>query len=337
MHSLAASDDGSALYLGGEFTQVNGSAQRGVVAVNPSTGATKPGFDVTLGATSQGRARVMAMEIVGDDLVIGGEWLRINGVRQARVGRVSQATGVLDETFDPTVLGGQVLALEHSPGDGRVYLAGQFHSVDGNGDLRYFAALDSSGTPVSQPLFDDPNIYRPSENINGYSLLEVGDTLFVGTSSNLLFVLDRATLTRRFHWGPELNAWNIDRSWHGSDIQTLVSFDGAVYAGSHIRWIGRPGQNIANGFADSRTNQGTPANVLTRFSTAGEIDPDFLPMELSGSVWASTDAGNGCLWVGGNINLPDHDDWNLARFCDDGPVIPGQTHAPFYNDSKFVI
>ncbi|MEZ5341621.1 MAG: DUF4214 domain-containing protein [Acidimicrobiales bacterium] len=336
IHALAVSSDGTTLFAGGEFTTVNGTATRGLVALSPATGAVKPGFAVNLDETNQGRAIVMAIEPIGNQLYVGGEWRQINGVAQARIARISQQTGAIDAAFSPTVLGGQVLALEVSSVDGRVYLGGQFSSVNGDAALRYFAAVDSSGVAVPQPLFDDPNLYRPTENINGYAILEVGDTVFVGARSNLLFVLDRKSLVRKWHYGPELNAFNIDKSWHASDFQALATFEGAVYAGNHVRWIGFPSSNIGNGITDSRTNIGAPANTLTRFTLGGEHDKGFLPVELKGSVWALADAGNGCLWAGGNFDIPGKSDWNLTRLCDQGPATPPLPFAPFGSSAKFI-
>ena len=332
IHALAASPDGSSLYAGGEFRTVNGAAQRGLVALNPATGARRTGFNVSFGQTVEGKANVMALEVTGNKLLVGGEWSKINNANQPRLARINQTNGALDTGFDPKVLGGQVLALEVSPVDGKVYLGGQFDSIDGDPKLQFFAALDSSGTPVPQPRFENPSIQLSSENVNAYAILEVGDTVFVGTHSNLLFVLDRTTLARKWHYGPELNAWDIERSYRSSDFQSLSEFDGAVYAGTHVRWNGTPGLENGNGIADSRTNVGAPANTLVRFTKAGNHDQSFVPMELKGSVWATTDAGDGCLWIGGNFDVPGRADWNLARMCQ-ADTLP---YSPFGSASKFV-
>lgn len=95
--ALEASDTGDGVYVGGRFWRWETDA--GVafplrVAKLDAFGALDTSFAV------QASARVITLELVGDDLYLGGDFLEVSGVPIAGLARVDATTGELDTDFD---------------------------------------------------------------------------------------------------------------------------------------------------------------------------------------------------------------------------------------------
>ncbi|MEZ5294052.1 MAG: PQQ-binding-like beta-propeller repeat protein [Vicinamibacterales bacterium] len=79
---------GATLYLGGNFTQVNGVPHAGLAAVDWTNGAVLPfRADVSGDVTS--------LRAAASRLWVGGAWMRINGVRRRGLAEVDAASGAL--------------------------------------------------------------------------------------------------------------------------------------------------------------------------------------------------------------------------------------------------
>src|SRR5215831_1416800 len=91
---LALSPDGTALYLGGQFSTVNGVARTALARVNAATGAVDPAFNITLSspiATLPLKVGAMDLSADGKLLAVGGTALTVNGSPRPRL--VIVATG----------------------------------------------------------------------------------------------------------------------------------------------------------------------------------------------------------------------------------------------------
>jgi large repetitive protein len=141
--SLAVSPDGTTLYVGGEFTQVNGAVRYRVAAFNAATGALLSYAPVV-------NARVAVVHATNSTLYIGGIFSQAGGQNRTRVAALSTATG-LALPFTATPNDGQVNAMALSPDESILIVGGSFTSLNGSSSPGYgLARLDATtGAPLA--------------------------------------------------------------------------------------------------------------------------------------------------------------------------------------------
>lgn len=122
--TLAMAPDGSRLFVGGEFTSINGINRFRIAALNPTTGAVDTGF------RSQTDFRVRT--IVATDTVVyaGGAFGVANNQPRAQLAAFDRRTGEL-LNWAPTAAGGQVMSMALLPGSDRLVVAGAFNTLNG--------------------------------------------------------------------------------------------------------------------------------------------------------------------------------------------------------------
>ncbi|MGZ4756386.1 MAG: LamG-like jellyroll fold domain-containing protein, partial [Acidimicrobiia bacterium] len=125
--AIAASADGSTIFVGGDFTQVSGVTRNRVVALNAQTGAVITGFN------PNANSRVSALAINGNTLYMGGTFGTVGGQARSRLAAVNATTGAL-LPWAPTA-NGQVRAMVVHPASGRVIVGGQMSTINGTTEL----------------------------------------------------------------------------------------------------------------------------------------------------------------------------------------------------------
>ncbi|HEY1485424.1 MAG TPA: hypothetical protein VGF84_04930 [Micromonosporaceae bacterium] len=154
--------DGSTIYLGGSFTQVNSGGKKvsraGLAAVNASTGAL-----LSWAPTANGKVDAMAVDPATHDVYIGGAFSAVNGTSRDSLAEVSGSTGALG-AFKHSVTGS---ALALAVGHGLLYLGGHLTAVDSHARSNLAAFTLSSGalSTAWAPTADDV-VYAitPTEN-----------------------------------------------------------------------------------------------------------------------------------------------------------------------------
>ena len=111
----AVISDGSSVWIGGDFTTVNGVAKSRLAKVDAFTGAVDQAFTATAPNT------VKDLLLAGNQLYVVGEFGQINGVQRDRAALLDKATGAVDPTFDPNVPG-LVNTVALNPNGNRLYL-----------------------------------------------------------------------------------------------------------------------------------------------------------------------------------------------------------------------
>jgi hypothetical protein len=88
--------NGSALYLGGAFTAVDGHKYHQIARVNATTGAVDPSFKFTLSQPIHNGLVVNTMSVTpdGTTLAFGGSFLQVNGVSHPRIALISTGGGI---------------------------------------------------------------------------------------------------------------------------------------------------------------------------------------------------------------------------------------------------
>ena len=133
--AVAASPDGSRIYIGGSFTSVNGQTRWNIAALDASTGQLLSGFTPSVGGSG-----VYALVADGSMVYAGGLFTQGNGVARQNAAAFSASNGALMPWAPQTDL--QIDAMVADPGGENIIIGGRFAHVNGDGSMRGTAAID---------------------------------------------------------------------------------------------------------------------------------------------------------------------------------------------------
>lgn len=255
--SVAASPDGSRVYVVGDFTTANGSARRRVAAYDSTTGALIASFNPT-GVNSQARAVIATAGAV----YVGGGFLGLgNGQSRNNLAAFSASDGAVlawNPNADLTVW-----ALGVATDGSSVFAGGSFRNVGGQSAYG-LAKISASGTGMLDTGWR-PSVRNAGPDAGISSLRVQGDFVY-GTT---------------WHFGPGGNlegtfkapvsstADATDMVWvtdcHGDAYSSFMA-NGIVYSASHAHYCG----NMGGGFGQYSSWRYQMAHAWTD-AAAGEI------------------------------------------------------------------
>jgi hypothetical protein len=289
---------GSALYVGGTFTHVNGVARRGLVRVDAVTGAVHTGFDARLGGT------VTQVRMVHGRLIVSGSFPgRIRALDPdtgADTGYIKAAvTGTVAANAGPT----EVYRFSVNPDGTRLVGVGNFTAVAARHRMRAFM-LDLGATSASldrwyyRPLDHHCRAAKVPDQLRDVDFSPSG-TFFVIVASGSVPATpsglhrDICDAAARFETGvknPSRPTW-ID--YTGGDTIHSVAVSGHdVYVQGHFRWLDNPhGSNSCGSGCVPRSGIG---DIDARTGHATGWDPG-KDRGVGGKDLTVTRAG---LWVG---------------------------------------
>jgi len=318
--ALEASADGSRLFVGGEFTQVNGQTWNGFASLNPVSGATMSWPTRISGGSP---AVVRTMDIEGEWLYLGGAFTTVaeNGAQEPAFHsvRMNRTTGAVDSTWKPVVEGGGVWGMAASPDTPRVYITGFFDAVNGDSDAAWGAALnDVDGAPV-------PGLVHQSNTTNAnfryqHDVEVANGHVFIGGSQHNVHVYRESDF--------ELLKTHMTKS--GGDIQDMELVGDRLYVTCHCFGDNYEYDGLQIWPTPNPAAVKTPVRAVFAIDTiTGSQDPSF-QMSFTGAAgaWAvhghSTD---GCVWMGGDMTTSGGTGIKrLARLCDSAG--PGPSAGP---------
>ncbi len=301
---MMASPDGTKLFVGGEFTSVDGQADSSALAaLDPITGAPVADW-VGYVSRPSGSYDVRAMDIQGPWLYIGGNFTRVSGgigtefagpITDSRLARLRLTDGRPDGAWKPSV---EVAPqeIDASPQGDRVYAVGLFQTLNGVQlnpiRLAIMDTVSGDAVPGLQPF--QPN----STDLEWQNtILEVGDKVYQGGSQHILHQYNRADYAfERSHMAK-----------FGGDFQAMAYKDGILYAGCHCQdWQYEDANSWPDPNGYSRTD---PISLIGAYDTTNnlEVVPEFDPtqIDLTGSggegPWELFFDSSGCMWAGGDL------------------------------------
>lgn len=135
---IRASADGSRVYVGGDFTTVDGVARGHVAAFNTADNSLVPNWAPNVGG------QVRGLGITGDTVYVGGNFPSANGQTRGSLAAFTVSNGAMT-SWSPTVggSGGYVWDMVMSPDNSQVIVGGSFATL--NDDAAYgMGALDAT-------------------------------------------------------------------------------------------------------------------------------------------------------------------------------------------------
>ncbi|MCV2395824.1 PKD domain-containing protein, partial [Actinotalea sp. M2MS4P-6] len=293
---LAVSPDGSTLYIGGSFTQVDGQNRYRAAAIDVATGALTS-FRPVVNAT------VTAISATDTTVWLAGSLTNVNGQARQKVAAVNAGTGLVTQSFTATVENGTPLAMVLAPDQASVVIGGSFTSVSGSSDPGYGLARLDSTTGAVLPLPVNTYIQDAGTASAVLSLESDGEHFYgsgyhFGGGGNMEGSFSADWATGSLTWVEDC---------HGDTYSVFPAGD-AVYSASHKHYCGNSG-----GFPQTTpwTYHRATATTKTaeRINTAdpygypdhdGEPSPQFLNWYPDINVGTYTGKSQGPWTVSGN-------------------------------------
>ncbi|WP_329475666.1 fibronectin type III domain-containing protein [Kribbella sp. NBC_01484] len=296
--AIVASADGSRVYVGGDFTRVDGQVRNRIAAFDTATGALVASIKPSVSY------RVKALAIGGTSLYFGGSFGLVNGVARNRAAAISTVNGSL-LPWNPNA-DNDVYAIDAADDNSKVYLGGTFAKVGGTS--RWAVASVNNSTGALLPFAAASAVPLPTSGCTS----RVKD---IETSGNRVYFSNAGDGGGCFDgtWAADVATGNL--VWKNTCLgatEALTVVNGWLFKGSHAH-------SCPGAFSD-----GTGAHFLLLQNPAnGSLGPWFPntnagpPTEVGPLVSAT---GGSDLWVGGDFTKVNGvGQQGLTRFTNLGP------------------
>ncbi|MDL4772334.1 MULTISPECIES: hypothetical protein [Thermomonosporaceae] len=135
---IVASPDGKRVYVGGEFTTVDGQARSRIAAFDTATGKLVAGFAPKVSN------KVRGIAASNSTVYIGGNFFNVNGKSRTRLAAVKASNGANIDTWKPTADDDEVMALALA--GSRVIVGGKFQKLNGTNKVGIGAVNTADGS-----------------------------------------------------------------------------------------------------------------------------------------------------------------------------------------------
>ena len=247
VEAVAYTDDGQGILIAGAFTTIDGQpAQR--IAKLHLDGTLDTSFKASAGTT------VKDFALVGDRLILGGEFGKINNTTVRGLAAIDPDTGAIDPTFNLPISESRdayapyVIELDVSPDGNWMVVGGNFKKVGGL--TRYqIAVIDLSGTPKvanwSTDMYERQcaSVYNDTW-IRGVDISPDSKWFVVNTTGAFFGNNTLCDTSARWELPPTRTGGGLEPTWvnhTGGDTHWAVEItESAVYIGGHQRWSNNP-------------------------------------------------------------------------------------------------
>ena len=239
VRTLATSQDGSEIFVGGEFTQVGGKPRAHVAEVQAATvGA---GTGVVTGWSAAADAQVWGMAVLSGRLYIGGDFRRVDGQERLRLAALSTQSGALSKTWVPRANGAvRVIAL--SPAGDRLFVGGAFTLFNRRPQPHLVTVTTTGGALL-------PWASHPGGTVKSFAANAT--SLFEGDAGGGGHVRAYALGSGKLKW---TNTGN-------GDVERIAAYQGSLLVAGHFTTFGA--------FA--------ARHLVALNQTTGKVDPSWRP------------------------------------------------------------
>lgn len=232
VRALALSADNATLYIGGDFTTVNGVSRPRLAAVATSNGALRTGFNAAP------NSRVTTLLRTGTTLYAGGDFTTVGGRAKARLAALNATTGAVLTAFTADLdARPNVLAVDTSLR--RLLVGGTFTTVNGLPNPAMASVDSTTGTP--QP-WAAQSVGACVYSVRGIAVDEAADTAYVTSLADAPGCFEGVY---RANIADGSVVWQDECAGAG---QSVVLLKGQVYFASHTHDCGR----MVGGFVGPR-------------------------------------------------------------------------------------
>ncbi|MFC6934055.1 PQQ-binding-like beta-propeller repeat protein [Actinomadura yumaensis] len=169
---IVASPDGKRVYVGGEFTTVDGKAHSRLAAFDTATGKLVDGFAPKVSN------KVRGIAATNGTVYFGGNFFNVNGKSRQRLAAVKASDGSNVDTWKPTADDDEVYALAVAPGGSRVIVGGKFQKLNGTQKVGVGAVSAADGSLTEWSSRPIPTRRSKDEGSYVTDLTVSGDTVF---------------------------------------------------------------------------------------------------------------------------------------------------------------
>jgi IPT/TIG domain len=276
---VKVSPDGSKVYIGGAFTQVNGQNRYRLAAFNVATGQLLPSFVPVVGS------QVNALTVTNSTVYLGGFFNTVNGVSRTRLAAVDANTGAL-LAWAPTA-DDAVNAVQLTPDGTKVVIAGSFTKISsttvyglGAVDAKSGATVPyaanktvqafNNGSGLGAGFFslsaDTNTVYATAWNFSGGGNFEGtvatnpsdgsirwmedchGDTYDTASLNGTVYTVSHA------HYCQTLNGWPVYNPWQERHAVAFTADTTGTLAhntqGGYHDFYGEPAPSLVNWYPD---------------------------------------------------------------------------------------
>ncbi|WP_159084880.1 PKD domain-containing protein [Planctomonas deserti] len=342
VRAVAASPDGTRLYVGGDFTAVGSTERRRIAAFDIASGALVSSF------APRANGPVWAVAATNNTVYFGGSFTAVGTSTRQRVAAAAATNGALS-SWAPVGAGGRVTSIVVSPDRTRVVLGGSFTTMNGLDRPGYGLAAFATNDGTRNLPFEVNSLIRNGGDNAAITSLSSDANGVYGTGY-VFGAGGNFEGTFRATWNGTL-VWMED--CHG-DTYSSFSTSEVTYIAGHPHFCG----NVPGGFPETspRTHQrglaftnratgtlarerlgytnyeGRPAPTLLHFY------PDFNTGSFSGAnqgPWSVTGARGYVVYAGEFTTVNGRRQQGLSRFVvrdlapnDDGPRVSGSNWVP---------
>jgi len=239
--TLAASPDGTRLYVGGDFTTIDSQPRNRIAAFDTTTGTLIADFHPTV------TNRVRALAATNTTVYLGGDFTSVDGAARSRLAATA-ATGGRLLSWAPAAGDQPVRALLIAPAGDRVIVGGNFTTIDGV-RVDGSASLDAV-TGALLPWAVNATVRNSGLNSGITSLRTDGRLIYATVYTYVATGQPMAgNLEGSFAAEPNTGRMVWLEDCHG-DTYDSVALGGVVYVAGHPYYCGNVG-----GFPDTYPNR----------------------------------------------------------------------------------
>jgi hypothetical protein len=224
--TVAASPDGSRVYVGGDFTAVDGHVRGHVAAFDTRTNALSPTFRPRV------NSKVQALAVGPTTVYLGGTFQAVDGSLRKNLGAVSASDGAL-LAWAPKAEGGYVGTMVVAPDQSRVIVGGSFTTLNsraaygmGSLDAEHGAVLPWAANTTIRDATEDGAI--TSLRTDGRQIYGSGYVYGIGANFEGTFAAE-----------PTTGRITVVNDCHG-DTYDVLPVAGVLYSAGHAhdcQWV----------------------------------------------------------------------------------------------------